>query len=31
MQAQAKDPANPYVRANLELLDESYREGKAVQ
>ena len=31
MQAQAKDPANQYVRANLDLLDESYHEGKAPQ
>jgi tetratricopeptide (TPR) repeat protein len=30
-QAQAKDPSNPYVQANLQLLEESYREGKAVQ
>jgi len=30
-QAQAKDPANPYVQANLELLGEAYHEGKAVQ
>ena len=29
-QAQAKDPANPYVRANLELLEKAYRDGKAV-
>jgi tetratricopeptide (TPR) repeat protein len=31
MQARAKDPANPSVRANLELLEESSAEGKAVQ
>ncbi len=31
MRAQAKDPANPYVRANLQLLEESSQEGKAVQ
>jgi hypothetical protein len=31
MQAQAKDPANPYVRANLELLERAYRDGKSVQ
>jgi tetratricopeptide (TPR) repeat protein len=31
MQAQAKDPANPYIRANLDLLMESAQEGKAVQ
>jgi len=30
-QAQAKDPANPYVQANLQLLDDSARTGKAVQ
>ena len=29
--AAARDPANPYVAANLRLLQESYREGKAVQ
>jgi Tfp pilus assembly protein PilF len=30
-EAQAKDPANPYVQANLQLLEESYRNGKAIQ
>jgi hypothetical protein len=30
-EAQAKDPSNPYVQANLQLLEQSYREGKAVQ
>lgn len=30
-QAQAKDPTNPYVRANLALLEQAYRDGKAVQ
>jgi Tfp pilus assembly protein PilF len=30
-QAQIKDPANPYVQANLDLLAQSYHEGKAVQ
>ena len=30
-EAQAKDPANPYVQANMQLLEESYHEGKAVQ
>jgi hypothetical protein len=30
-QAQAKDPTNPYVRANLQLLEQAYRDGKAVQ
>jgi len=29
--AQARDPGNPYIRANLRLLEDSYREGKAVQ
>jgi hypothetical protein len=31
VQAQAKDPTNPYVRANLQLLEQAYRDGKAVQ
>jgi tetratricopeptide (TPR) repeat protein len=30
-QAQAKDPANPYVQANLKLLQDAYRDHKAVQ
>jgi len=30
-QAAALAPGNPYVAANLRLLEESYREGKAVQ
>jgi TolA-binding protein len=30
-QAQAKDPANPYIRANLKLLEQAYRDGKSVQ
>jgi Tfp pilus assembly protein PilF len=30
-EAQTKDPANPYVQANLQLLEESYHEGKAIQ
>ncbi len=30
-EAQAKDPANPYIRANLHLLQDAHREGKAVQ
>jgi Tfp pilus assembly protein PilF len=30
-EAQAKDPANPYVQANLQLLEESYRDGKSIQ
>jgi tetratricopeptide (TPR) repeat protein len=29
--AQAKDPANPYVAANLKLLQDAYRGHKAVQ
>jgi tetratricopeptide (TPR) repeat protein len=31
MQARAKAPNNPYISANLELLDESAQQGKAVQ
>src|SRR5262245_42780802 len=31
LQAQAQDPANPYVRNNLELLEASFRKGRAVQ
>lgn len=31
LQAQAQDPANPYIRNNLELLEASYRKGKAIQ
>jgi Flp pilus assembly protein TadD len=27
-QAQARDPSNPYVAANLRLLEETYVEGK---
>jgi Flp pilus assembly protein TadD len=27
-QAQARDPPNPYVAANLRLLEETYGEGK---
>jgi tetratricopeptide (TPR) repeat protein len=30
-EARAKDPGNPYVQANLQLLEESYRSGKAIQ
>lgn len=30
-EAHAKDPNNPYIRANMELLEESYSSGKAVQ
>ncbi len=29
--AAAKDPQNPYVKNNLELLDKSFRNGKSVQ
>jgi Flp pilus assembly protein TadD len=31
LQAQAQDPANPYVRNNLDLLEASFRKGKAIQ
>jgi Tetratricopeptide repeat len=30
-QAQAKDPSNPYVQANLQLLEDSSHDRKAVQ
>ena len=30
-EARAKDPSNPYVQANLQLLEESYRNGQAIQ
>jgi TolA-binding protein len=30
-EAQAKDPSNPYVRANMQLLEESYHDGNAIQ
>jgi Flp pilus assembly protein TadD len=30
-QAKAKDPANPYIQANLQLLEESYHSGKPVK
>jgi Flp pilus assembly protein TadD len=30
-QARARDPRNPYVLANLQLLDQSIRERKAIQ
>jgi Flp pilus assembly protein TadD len=29
--ARALDPASPYIRNNLDLLDQSYRKGKAVR
>jgi tetratricopeptide (TPR) repeat protein len=31
LQAQAQDPGNPYIRNNLDLLEASYRKGKAIQ
>jgi Flp pilus assembly protein TadD len=31
MAAAAKDPKNPYVKNNLDLLEKSFRGGKAVQ
>jgi len=30
-QAQSKDPGNRYVQNNLQLLEESYRTGKAIE
>ncbi len=30
-QAELKDPANPYVQANLGLLEQAYHDGKAIQ
>jgi tetratricopeptide (TPR) repeat protein len=30
-QAQVKDPGNPYIQANLQLLEESYHNGKPVK
>ncbi|HEX3938202.1 MAG TPA: hypothetical protein VHX43_11920 [Xanthobacteraceae bacterium] len=30
-EAQSRDPANPYVEANLRLLDDAYHDRKAVQ
>ena len=30
-EARAKDPANPYVQANLRLLEESYHNGQGIQ
>jgi Flp pilus assembly protein TadD len=30
-QAQAQDPGNPYIRNNLDLLEASFRKGKAIQ
>ncbi len=31
LNAQAQDPANPYIKNNLELLEVSFRKGKAIQ
>ena len=31
LQAQAQDPGNPYIKNNLELLEVSFRKGKAIQ
>ena len=31
LQAQAQDPGNPYIRNNLELLEVSFRKGKAIR
>ena len=31
MEAQSKDPGNKYVQNNLQLLEESYRTGKAIE
>ena len=31
MQAHAQDPSNPYIKNNLELLEVSFRKGKAIQ
>ena len=31
LEALAKDPGNPYIKNNIELLEASYRKGKAVQ
>jgi tetratricopeptide (TPR) repeat protein len=31
LEALKKDPRNPYVQANMQLLEESSRDGKAVQ
>jgi Flp pilus assembly protein TadD len=30
-EAEAKEPANPYVQANIRLLEDSYHESKALQ
>ena len=31
LQALAQEPDNPYVKNNLELLEVSFRKGKAIQ
>jgi Flp pilus assembly protein TadD len=31
LEAQARDPGNPYVQNNLDLLDDSLRQGAAVK
>jgi Tfp pilus assembly protein PilF len=31
LRAQVQDPANPYIKNNLELLEVSFRKGKAIQ
>jgi tetratricopeptide (TPR) repeat protein len=31
LQAQVQDPSNPYIKNNLELLEVSFRKGKAIQ
>jgi tetratricopeptide (TPR) repeat protein len=31
LQAAAQDPGNPYIRNNIELLEASFRKGKAIQ
>src|ERR1700686_2990161 len=30
-EARVKEPSNPYVQANMQLLEESYRNGRAIQ
>ena len=31
VEAQRRDPGNKYVLNNLQLLEDSYRKGKAIQ
>ena len=31
LQAHAQDPGNPYIKNNLELLEASFRKGKAIR